>query len=114
MPSGEIRLVDAACRATIGEVGNAEQANINSGKAGRSRWKGKRPSVRGIAMYPIDHPKGGGEGKTYGGRHPVSPWGDPKGRTRNKKKGLKQPDHPPPQEVADARKVFRTGERRST
>jgi large subunit ribosomal protein L2 len=82
MPSGEIRLVDAACRATIGEVSNAEQGNIKLGKAGRSRWKGRRPSVRGVAMNPIDHPMGGGEGKTSGGRHPVSPWGKPEGRTR--------------------------------
>ncbi len=82
MPSGEIRLVDAACRATVGEVSNAEQGNIKLGKAGRSRWKGRRPSVRGVAMNPIDHPMGGGEGKTSGGRHPVSPWGKPEGRTR--------------------------------
>ena len=73
MPSGEIRNVDVRCRATVGEVGNAEQSNINWGKAGRMRWKGKRPSVRGVAMNPIDHPHGGGEGKTSGGRHPVNP-----------------------------------------
>ena len=87
MPSGEIRLVDAACRATVGEVGNAEQGNIKLGKAGRSRWKGRRPTVRGVAMNPVDHPLGGGEGKTSGGRHPVSPWGLPtKGyKTRNRK-----------------------------
>ena len=82
MPSGEIRRVSVECRATVGEVGNAEQANIKLGKAGRNRWKGKRPSVRGVAMNPIDHPHGGGEGKTSGGRHPVSPWGQPEGRTR--------------------------------
>ena len=82
MPSGEIRRVDVRCRATVGEVGNAEQANINWGKAGRMRWKGKRPSVRGVAMNPIDHPHGGGEGKTSGGRHPVNPAGKPEGRTR--------------------------------
>jgi large subunit ribosomal protein L2 len=82
MPSGEIRQVDVACRATVGEVGNAEQGNIKLGKAGRSRWKGRRPSVRGVAMNPVDHPMGGGEGKTSGGRHPVSPWGQPEGRTR--------------------------------
>jgi len=88
MPSGEIRLVDATCRATIGEVGNAEQGNIKIGKAGRNRWKGKRPSVRGVAMNPIDHPHGGGEGKTSGGRHPVTPWGQPtRGyKTRNNKR----------------------------
>src|SRR5262249_58164203 len=68
--------------ATIGEVRNAEQGNIKLGKAGRNRWKGKRPSVRGVAMNPVDHPLGGGEGKSSGGRHPVSPWGKPEGRTR--------------------------------
>ena len=82
MPSGEIRRVSVECRATVGEVGNAEQANIKLGKAGRNRWKGKRPSVRGVAMNPVDHPLGGGEGKSSGGRHPVSPWGKPEGRTR--------------------------------
>jgi large subunit ribosomal protein L2 len=82
MPSGEIRRVDAACRATVGEVGNAEQGNIKLGKAGRNRWKGHRPTVRGVAMNPVDHPLGGGEGKSSGGRHPVSPWGQPEGRTR--------------------------------
>ena len=86
MPSGEIRRVDVRCRATVGEVGNAEQANINWGKAGRMRWKGKRPTVRGVAMNPVDHPHGGGEGKTSGGRHPVSPWGQPEGRTRKRNK----------------------------
>src|SRR6201991_3010915 len=84
MPSGEMRMVDIRCRATVGEVGNAEQSNINWGKAGRSRWKGKRPTVRGVAMNPIDHPHGGGEGKTSGGRHPVNPKGKPEGRTRRK------------------------------
>lgn len=82
LPSGEIRNVDVRCRATIGEVGNAEQSNINWGKAGRMRWKGWRPSVRGVVMNPVDHPHGGGEGKTSGGRHPVSPWGQKEGRTR--------------------------------
>ncbi|MFD2082285.1 large subunit ribosomal protein L2 [Actinopolymorpha cephalotaxi] len=85
MPSGEIRMVDVRCRATVGEVGNAEQSNISLGKAGRNRWKGKRPSVRGVVMNPVDHPLGGGEGKTSGGRHPVSPWGKPEGRTRRNK-----------------------------
>ncbi|MBA2455285.1 MAG: 50S ribosomal protein L2 [Nocardioidaceae bacterium] len=85
LPSGEMRYVDVRCRATVGEVGNAEQSNINWGKAGRSRWKGKRPTVRGVAMNPVDHPHGGGEGKTSGGRHPVSPWGKPEGRTRKRK-----------------------------
>jgi large subunit ribosomal protein L2 len=85
LPSGEMRYVDVRCRASIGEVGNSEQSNINWGKAGRNRWKGKRPTVRGVAMNPIDHPHGGGEGKTSGGRHPVSPWGKPEGRTRKSK-----------------------------
>jgi large subunit ribosomal protein L2 len=86
MPSAEIRRVPVDCRASIGEVGNAEQANIKLGKAGRNRWKGKRPSVRGVAMNPVDHPLGGGEGKSSGGRHPVSPWGKPEGRTRKANK----------------------------
>jgi len=86
MPSGEMRMVDVRCRATVGQVGNAEQSNINWGKAGRKRWKGVRPTVRGVVMNPIDHPHGGGEGRTSGGRHPVSPWGKPEGRTRNKNK----------------------------
>ncbi|MGV2384536.1 MAG UNVERIFIED_CONTAM: 50S ribosomal protein L2 [Thermobifida fusca] len=86
MPSGEMRQVEVACRATVGQVGNVEHANISWGKAGRMRWKGKRPSVRGVAMNPIDHPHGGGEGKTSGGRHPVSPWGKAEGRTRKKGK----------------------------
>jgi large subunit ribosomal protein L2 len=85
MPSGEIRNVDVRCRATIGEVGNAEHSNINWGKAGRNRWRGKRPQVRGVAMNPVDHPHGGGEGKTSGGRHPVNPAGTPEGRTRGRK-----------------------------
>ena len=75
LPSGEIRRVPAGCRATIGMLGNAEQMNIVYGKAGRRRWLGRRPHVRGTAMNPIDHPHGGGEGRTKGGRHPVSPWG---------------------------------------
>jgi len=86
MPSGEIRNVDARCRASVGEVGNAEQSNISWGKAGRMRWKGVRPTVRGVVMNPVDHPHGGGEGKTSGGRHPGSPWGKPEGRTRRPKK----------------------------
>jgi large subunit ribosomal protein L2 len=86
MPSGEIRNVEAGCRATIGAVGNAEQSNIDWGKAGRARWKGKRPHVRGVVMNPVDHPHGGGEGRTSGGRHPVSPWGQPEGRTRRPNK----------------------------
>jgi large subunit ribosomal protein L2 len=85
MPSGEIRLVDAACRATVGEVGNAEHELISWGKAGRNRWRGKRPSVRGVAMNPVDHPMGGGEGKSSGGRHPTNPSGKAEGRTRRPK-----------------------------
>ena len=88
LTSGEVRMVRAECMATVGAVSNPDQANINLGKAGRKRWLGKRPSVRGVAMNPVDHPHGGGEGRTSGGRHPVTPWGKPtKGRkTRNNKK----------------------------
>ena len=88
LPSGEVRMVLDTCLATIGSVGNKTHENIKIGKAGRSRWLGKRPKVRGVAMNPVDHPHGGGEGKTSGGRHPVSPWGTPaKGfRTRKKNK----------------------------
>ena len=85
LPSGEIRLVEAKCRATVGEVGNAEHELVSLGKAGRNRWLGKRPSVRGVAMNPVDHPLGGGEGKSSGGRHPTSPWGKKEGRTRKPK-----------------------------
>ena len=88
LPSGEVRLVSLECMATYGTVGNAEQENISLGKAGRSRWLGKRPKVRGVVMNPVDHPMGGGEGRSSGGGHPVSPWGQPaKGlKTRSKKK----------------------------
>jgi len=88
LSSGEIRLVRAECMATVGAVSNPDQQNINLGKAGRKRWLGKRPAVRGVAMNPVDHPHGGGEGRTSGGRHPVTPWGKPtKGKkTRNNKK----------------------------
>jgi len=88
LPSGEIRRVHIDCYATIGQVGNIEQANVSLGKAGRTRWLGRRPKVRGVAMNPVDHPHGGGEGKTSGGRHPVSPWGQPtRGyKTRNNKR----------------------------
>lgn len=77
MPSGEVRKVLLACRATIGQVGNIEHENVSVGKAGRTRWLGMRPKVRGVAMNPVDHPLGGGEGKTSGGRHPCTPWGVP-------------------------------------
>lgn len=86
LPSTEMRRVPIDCRATVGEVGNAEHELIKIGKAGRNRWKGVRPQTRGVAMNPVDHPLGGGEGKTSGGRPPVSPWGKPEGRTRNKNK----------------------------
>jgi large subunit ribosomal protein L2 len=86
LPSTEMRRVPIDCRATVGAVGNAEASLIKIGKAGRNRWKGKRPHVRGVAMNPVDHPLGGGEGKSSGGRHPVSPWGKPEGRTRRKGK----------------------------
>ena len=88
LPSGEVRMILIDCQATVGQVGNAEHGNISLGKAGRKRWLGRRPKVRGVAMNPVDHPMGGGEGKSSGGRHPCSPWGQPaKGfRTRKKSK----------------------------
>ena len=88
LPSGEMRRVPLSCRATVGQVGNVDHENQSGGKAGRSRWRGKRPSVRGSAMNPVDHPHGGGEGKSKGGRHPVTPWGVPTlgKRTRSKHK----------------------------
>ncbi|HEV8572415.1 MAG TPA: 50S ribosomal protein L2 [Actinomycetota bacterium] len=86
LPSGEIRLVDLRCRASVGQVGNPEHELISLGKAGRKRWLGVRPTTRGVAMNPVDHPLGGGEGKSSGGRHPTSPWGKKEGRTRKKDK----------------------------
>jgi len=86
LPSTEMRRVPIDCRGTIGSVGNAEATLVKIGKAGRNRWRGKRPHTRGVAMNPVDHPLGGGEGKSSGGRHPVSPWGKPEGRTRRKGK----------------------------
>ena len=86
LPSTEMRRVPIDCRGTVGEVGNSEFELISIGKAGRNRWKGIRPQTRGVAMNPVDHPLGGGEGKTSGGRHPVSPWGKPEGRTRSRRK----------------------------
>jgi len=88
LPSGEVRMVLLDCQATIGQIGNVEHENVSLGKAGRTRWKGRRPRVRGVAMNPVDHPMGGGEGRSSGGRHPCSPWGWPtKGyRTRKSKK----------------------------
>jgi large subunit ribosomal protein L2 len=84
LPSGETRRVEAACKGVVGVVGNAEHELVQIGKAGRNRWKNKRPSVRGVAMNPVDHPLGGGEGKSSGGRHPTTPWGKKEGRTRKK------------------------------
>jgi large subunit ribosomal protein L2 len=88
LPSGEIRKVMLECAATIGQVGNVEHENVSLGKAGRKRWMGKMPHNRGVSMNPVDHPHGGGEGKTSGGRHPVTPWGQPtRGfKTRNNKR----------------------------
>ena len=86
LPSGEMRRVPLDCRATVGQVGNPDAELVKIGKAGRSRWKGKRPQTRGVAMNPVDHPLGGGEGRSSGGRHPTSPWGKPEGRTRKKNK----------------------------
>jgi large subunit ribosomal protein L2 len=88
MPSGEVRQIHIECLATVGQVGNLDHSNVSIGKAGRTRWYGRRPTVRGVAMNPVDHPHGGGEGKTSGGRHPVTPWGQPtRGfKTRNNKR----------------------------
>ncbi len=86
LPSGEMRRVELTCRATVGQVGNVDHENQTGGKAGRSRWRGKRPSVRGSAMNPVDHPHGGGEGKSKGGRHPVTPWGVPTLGKRTRRK----------------------------
>jgi len=90
LPSTEMRRVPIDCRGTVGEIGNSEHDLIKIGKAGRNRWKGVRPQTRGVAMNPVDHPHGGGEGKTSGGRHPVSPWGKPEGRTRDQNKPSQQ------------------------
>jgi large subunit ribosomal protein L2 len=88
LPSGEIRMINVACMATVGQVGNTDRAGLSDGKAGRRRWRGIRPTVRGVAMNPVDHPMGGGEGRSSGGGHPVSPWGQlaKGGRTRAKRK----------------------------
>jgi len=90
LPSTEMRRVPIDCRATIGVIGNSDHELIKVGKAGRARWMGIRPQTRGVAMNPVDHPHGGGEGKTSGGRHPVSPWGKPESRTRNRNKPSEQ------------------------
>ena len=86
LPSTEVRRVRQECMATIGEVGNSDHELTVIGKAGANRWRGRRPKVSGVAMNPVDHPLGGGEGKSSGGRHPVSPWGKPEGRTRPRSK----------------------------
>ncbi|HET7722089.1 MAG TPA: 50S ribosomal protein L2, partial [Acidimicrobiales bacterium] len=103
LPSTEMRRVPIDCRATVGEVGHAEADLVKIGKAGRNRWKGVRPQTRGVAMNPVDHPLGGGEGKSSGGRHPVSPWGKPEGRTRDNNK---------PSQKLIVRRRRRRGERR--
>jgi len=90
LPSGEMRQVNLDSRATVGQVGNTEAELVKIGKAGRNRWKGKRPQSRGVAMNPVDHPLGGGEGRSSGGRHPVSPWGKPERKTRKKNKTSNQ------------------------
>ena len=89
LPSGEVRMVRHECRATIGQVGNVDHENVSIGKAGRSRWLGRRPHVRGVVMNPVDHPMGGGEGKSSGGRHPVSPTGIPSKGYKTRKKNKK-------------------------
>ena len=89
LPSGEIRMVKHSCKATIGQIGNRTHEQVVSGKAGRSRWLGRRPSVRGVAMNPVDHPMGGGEGKSSGGRHPCTPWGKPTKGYKTRKKNNK-------------------------
>jgi large subunit ribosomal protein L2 len=93
LPSGEVRMVRVDCRATIGQVGNSDHNNIALGKAGRSRWLGRRPKVRGVVMNPVDHPMGGGEGKSSGGRHPVTPWGKPTKGYKTRKKNKKSSDY---------------------
>ncbi len=93
LPSGEVRQVRENCFATVGEVGNKSHEQVVSGKAGRSRWLGKRPTVRGVVMNPVDHPHGGGEGKTSGGRHPVTPWGKPTKGYKTRKKNKKSNDY---------------------
>jgi large subunit ribosomal protein L2 len=90
LPSGEMRQVNLDCRASVGQVGNTDADLVKIGKAGRNRWKGKRPQSRGVAMNPVDHPLGGGEGRSSGGRHPVSPWGKPERKTRKKNKASNQ------------------------
>lgn len=92
LPSGEVRMVRAECLATIGQVGNSDHFNITLGKAGRSRWLGRRPKVRGVVMNPVDHPMGGGEGRSSGGRHPTTPWGKPTKGYKTRKKGKKTDD----------------------
>jgi large subunit ribosomal protein L2 len=85
LPSGEVRMIHVKCKATVGRVGNEKHSDVSIGKAGRTRWMGKRPSVRGVAMNPVDHPMGGGEGRSSGGRQPCSPWGLPAKGKRTRK-----------------------------
>ena len=92
LPSGEVRLINSSCFAVVGEVGNKSHEQIVSGKAGRTRWLGRRPKVRGVAMNPVDHPMGGGEGKSSGGRHPCTPWGKPTKGYKTRKKNKKSND----------------------
>ena len=102
LPSGEVRRIPADCRATVGMVGNPDHMNVRLGKAGRSRWKGRRPHVRGVAMNPVDHPMGGGEGRTSGGRHPCSPTGKlaKGGKTQAPPQAVEQGHHSPPPQRA--------------
>ena len=100
LPSGEMRRVLSVCRATVGQVGNEDHGNISIGNAGRSRWLGRRPKVRGVVMNPVDHPHGGGEGRTSGGRHPVTPWGVSTKGHRTRKK-----NHPNNKYIIRRRKV---------
>ena len=101
LPSGEVRRFHVNCRAVVGQVGNLDHENVSLGKAGRNRWRGRAPSVRGVAMNPVDHPMGGGEGKSSGGRHPCSPWGKPtKGLKTRKTQAERQAHRAPPDEVA--------------
>ena len=113
LPSGEIRLVKAECKATIGQVSNTEHENLKLGKAGRKRWKGVRPTVRGVAMNPVDHPMGGGEGRTSGGRHPTTPWGKPTKGYKTRKKNKPSNKYIVSKET-NSKQVIKTWSRRST
>ena len=115
--SGETRMVPAECMATVGAVSNPDNSNVSIGKAGRMRWKGRKPVVRGVAMNPIDHPHGGGEGRTSGGRHPVTPWGkSTKGKKTRHNRCDRQvhPAQPPSEEEGVAQWHARSGKARSS